>query len=93
LAGRAAGARTCFLLSTYHFSSFSISTISVSCNSEELHFLRVGEHEFLERRWGMLVAGGTTCEMQEVRVHGLLASSALSRSEDGGKSCPVLFSV
>jgi len=41
----------------------------------------------------MLVAGGTTCEMQEVRVHGLLASSALSRSEDGGKSCPVLFSV
>lgn len=41
----------------------------------------------------MLVSGGTTCGVREVRVHGLLASSTLTRSGDGGKTCSVLFSV
>lgn len=69
------------------------STVSVFCDSEQLNLLRAqilwvfGEQvENAGVRWDKILDAGGQSSW-------LLAASALTRCEGGGKSCPVLFSV
>lgn len=92
LVGRVAGARAFSLTRSYQLSS--ISTMSVFVTQKSFISWGQGSTECLGIMWGIMKAsGGTTCWMQKVTVHGLVASSALTKCEDGDKSCPVLFSV
>lgn len=90
--GRIGGARTFSLISSCQFSSFSTSTISVFSDSEVLHLLRAGQHWFFGEQ-----VGNTGIRWDNLRgaggQSGLLASSTLTGSGDGGKTCSVLFSV
>lgn len=90
LAGKVAGAA----ISSCQFSSFSISTISAFCDSEELHLLRAGQHwVFGEQvgnagvRWDNLQAA----EGQRAWSAGLLNSHQIWRQVRSDKSCPMLF--